>query len=371
MLTNSELASFLQNAHWPQVAERRQTFFSIAGFPHYENVLSNVYQFFFNTESPHGLGSLCMDALGDVLEGKQNIRPWAENEFRRTHVRREVRTDIDKRLDILLHNSSNEDEWQYASTVVLIENKVYHWLANDLGEYWKFVKLQNPSSKKIGIVLGLKEENIPEQWKENWVAITHLAWAQAVEKRIGASIYRAEPRYITLLLELIETIRHMSATENFQPLQFFQQNRAAIFKAEQVRNEAFMQFPEALRQALPNYEMAGSKAESKDGWLVIYRRGSDRFKYLLEYRELFFEGKKSPTYRIQLLSASASTEEAKEIKAKLLQHSGQLFKADEAQEHQVLIKTYELQLENSKPLPQVIITSLRDDWHPLEEYWIS
>ncbi|MFC6225392.1 PD-(D/E)XK nuclease family protein [Hymenobacter artigasi] len=374
MLSLPELAAFLQNAHWPQIQERRPTFFSIAGFPHYENVMSNVYQFFFSTESPHDLGSLCMDALGDVIQGQSNIVPWPENEFRRTHARRELRTDNDKRLDILLHNGSDEDEWQSASTLVLIENKVYHWLANDLGEYWQFAGKQNPSCTRIGIVLGLKREDIPEPWQKDWIAVTHLEWAQAIEKRLGAYIYRAESRYVTLLLELIENIRHMSATENFQQLQFFQQNRAAIFQAEQIRRDAFLQFPEALRQSLPGYDMAGSKSESNQGWLVIYRRGSNRFKYVLSYYELFHEGTKTPTYRIQLVGASVPAEEAQKTQATLLteEHSQyRHFEVDDNNPHHVLTKTYPLQSSSSKPLHEIIITSLKDDWQPLEKLWLN
>jgi hypothetical protein len=372
MPTLTELGTFLQNAHWPRTLERRLTFFSIAGFPHYENVMSNVYQFFFSTESPHYLSDLCMEALGDVLQSKYDIE-WPENEFRRTHALREICTDNDKRLDILLHNGSNENEWKNASTIVLIENKVYHWLNNNLGEYLRFVKQQNPCCRKIGIVLSLKREFIPEQWQEDWVAITHLEWAQALEKRLGTSLYRAEPRYVTLLLELIENIRQMSTPENLQQLEFFQQNRAAIFQAEQVREEAFLSFPNALRQWLPDYEMKGSKAESAQGWLAIYRQGSDRFKYILGYRELFYEGKKTPTYRIQLVEASA-TGEAKRVQTAMLaapnlnQH---YFEVNDTHPHHVLTKTYQLLPGNSVLLHQLIISSLRDDWQPLEALWLK
>jgi hypothetical protein len=371
LMTFNELALFLQNAHWPRVPERRATFFSIAGFPHYENVMSNVYQFFFSTESPHGLGTLCLDALGDVLQEKLKTTPWPEHEFKQTHVRRELRTNNEKRLDLLLHNGSSEHEWQDATTLVLIENKVNHWLNNDLGEYWKFVEQPTSTCRKIGIVLGLKHEPIPEHWQNDWRTVTHLEWARAVEKRLGASLYRAEPRYVTLLLELIENIRHMSATDNFQSLQFFQQYRDAIFQAQQVREEALYLFPEALRQSLPDYEMKGSNAESRDCWLVIYRRTSNRFKYLIEYRELFYEDKKVPTYRIQLLNASVSAEEAKEIQNTLLEQSAHLFKTDEAQPHQILIKTYELHLGSNKALAKTIAASIMEDWQPLEKYWLS
>lgn len=366
MLSLDQLADFLQNTRWPRVPERQPTFFSIAGFPHYENVMSNVYQFFFSTDSPHNLGSLCVDALLDVVRQKSGNLLWPSHTFEHVYAQREV-TTVAGRLDILIHNSTVENEWEQATAAILIENKVYHHLANNLNEYWQYFSSNSIDNRKVGVVMGLSAESLPI----NWVYITHLEWALAVESRLGFALYRAETRYTTLLLELIENIRHMSATENFQPLQFFQQNRTAIFQAEQVREEAFSLFPEALRRSLPNYEMRGSKAESRDGWLVIYRRGYNQFKYLLYYRELFYENKKPPTYRIQLLSASASIEEVKELQKALIEHSGHLFKDEEIQTPQVLIKTYELQQGNTKPLHEIIIESLRYDWQPLEQYWLK
>lgn len=146
-----EVADFFRSANWPRQVERRPTFFSIAGFPHYENVLSNVYQFFFSTESSHGLGSLFIDALTDVItEGR--IQKQTLFNLQRVTVERELSTG-NGRLDLLLHDGPAEGQWKKASTVVLIENKVYHWLANDLDDYWKFARQASPNSQMLGIVL--------------------------------------------------------------------------------------------------------------------------------------------------------------------------------------------------------------------------
>ena len=50
----------------PRRPERLPTFMEVAGYPHYENVCSNILAFFFDPSKPHGLGTLFLDALARV-----------------------------------------------------------------------------------------------------------------------------------------------------------------------------------------------------------------------------------------------------------------------------------------------------------------
>ncbi len=43
--------------------ERPQTFMEIAGYPHYEDVCSNILKFFMDPEEAHGLRTLVLDAF--------------------------------------------------------------------------------------------------------------------------------------------------------------------------------------------------------------------------------------------------------------------------------------------------------------------
>ena len=368
----SELANFLQNTHWPQVPERRPTFFSIAKFPHYENVMSNVYQFFFSTENPHGLGSLCIDALGDILKSKRPEMMWSEHAFRLTQARRELRTGNEKRLDILLHNGPDEDEWQTAGAIVLIENKIFHWLANDLGNYWDFVESRNSTSSRVGIVLGLKHEIIPPQWRDKWVTITHLEWAKAVENRLGPLVYKAESRYLTLLFELIENIRTMTnANESFgQMLALFQNNREAISRAEQIRKELFFQVPVVVRAALSSKYIVEA-GEKGDGWLTIYGMGSQPLKYILSYYEVFYKDEVSPNYRITLM-VDKDTEPAADWCSKLLTtQAEQRGLQKSAEPNGILEKVYQLSSTDYKRFSQLISDNLHNDWELLEPLWLN
>lgn len=380
MMTLPALAHFLQNAHWPQAPERRPTFFSIAGFPHYENVLSNVYQFFFDTSGPHKLGSLCIDALGDVLNEKSGTAPWPEYALRRTHARRELRTDNDKRLDILLHNGPVENEWQSADVAILIENKVYHWLANDLGEYWDFVEKQNPNCKKKGVVLGLKRELIPEPWNENWLAVTHLEWAQAVEKRLGSLVYRAEPRYATLLLELVENIRAMTnANESFNAtMQFVQQNMTAIQRIEALREELFFQIPNVIREALPGFEIYSPKSAQEEAWLTATPFTNAPLLYIVSYYGVVYPEKEgNHTFTITLSTSNNTKPEFWQQKLdtssavqELIKHSDISLRREQEQNY-LFCRTYEFTAQDYARFPQLVAEKLHNDWKPLEQYWFD
>jgi hypothetical protein len=86
-----------------------QTFMEIDGYPHYENVCSNFLAFFFDPESPHGLGSLFLDALVGSVGIIGGERGLGDN----VSVEREATTEAGNRIDLLVTSDSH---------AVLIEN---------------------------------------------------------------------------------------------------------------------------------------------------------------------------------------------------------------------------------------------------------
>ena len=140
-LNITALAQFLHTTRWPVLREEQPTFFSIAGIGHKELPLSNVYAFFFDSEEVHGLGSLFLEALLDVVGAKnaEQVTKWPSLEGP-VRVAREYALDGQQRLDLLVHDGPAGTTVQGASYAVLIENKVNHWLANDLDNYMRSVR---------------------------------------------------------------------------------------------------------------------------------------------------------------------------------------------------------------------------------------
>jgi hypothetical protein len=124
--------------------EERETFFDICDYPHYENVISNVVAFFFDPVKGHGLGTLCIEALIQVIEPETyGIDGFWE-------VDREVRTDNGNYIDIVLRSESS---------VIVIENKIYASVYNDLQDYIGFIQRTNKGKKVYGVVLCLQPQN--------------------------------------------------------------------------------------------------------------------------------------------------------------------------------------------------------------------
>ncbi len=89
------------------------TFMEIAGYPHHENVCSNILKFYLQPDASHGLSDLCLKALlslASVYEPQSNVT-----------VEREVTTKTGKRIDLLIQSDTH---------LIAIENKIYHSAVN-------------------------------------------------------------------------------------------------------------------------------------------------------------------------------------------------------------------------------------------------
>lgn len=95
--------------------EKTITIFDISGFPHYENVSSNVLKFFFDTREEHGFGDAWIKSLLQAyLDKTKKEIPMSDLETE--DVQREYSNGNEKRIDLLI---------RCGSIVVVIENKIY------------------------------------------------------------------------------------------------------------------------------------------------------------------------------------------------------------------------------------------------------
>lgn len=187
--TTDELKALFQDAlaiKWLDIEVKQPTFMDISGYPHFENVSSNIYQFFLK-EMHHGLGSLFLSALDDCIDG-------ADLSMDDYIVSREVYTDMGGRIDLLIEQL---DENGNPIKVVLIENKIYHTLDNNLKDYWDTYSSVNDRTL---IVLTLKEKEV----REPFINVTHQQWIKAVKNRLGNVISGSNLKYLTLLQDFIQ-----------------------------------------------------------------------------------------------------------------------------------------------------------------------
>lgn len=202
--------------------KRAKNFLDIAGMPHYENVNSNLLQFFFDSTEEHGFRDLFFTSLLELINQTKNIS------FLDWTVRREVKTDNDNRIDLVIL-STDEDQ------VVIIENKIYHVLNNDLNDYWNHYP-SITDDNKIGVVLSLYALRIVDS---RYINITHQQLCKQVLKNLGDYLLDANHKYVVYLKDYIENINtfYMSDAQK-NKLQFYFKNADKINELTKIKEDA-------------------------------------------------------------------------------------------------------------------------------------
>lgn len=135
------------NEIYNKIPKKEKTFMEISGYPHYENVCSNILAFYLNPQEEHGLKDLFINAFIKIYSTKTHMNYSNVNTTDVT-IFREYQTINNNRLDIVLQNND---------IVIGIENKIYASVYNDLNDYANTLNKLN--KKSIKIVLSLNEEN--------------------------------------------------------------------------------------------------------------------------------------------------------------------------------------------------------------------
>jgi hypothetical protein len=367
-LNTAALAQFLHTSPWPALHEEQPTFFSIAGISHKELPLSNMYAFFFDSEEVHGLGSLFLQALLDTVAAKntQQVAEWPPLEGP-VRVAREYGVDERQRLDLLVHDGPAHTTVQGASYAVLIENKVNHWLANDLDNYLQSVR---GAARTLGVVLGVRREypNKP------WVFVSHAELAQAVQHRLGPQLSRVHARYLPVLLHFLEHLTGMSEqNENFSlAFNFAQQHRQQLALAQRVLNELEGQtLGRAIVEAFgPGYEQQVAFDDRVDIRLVK----PAPFRYIVYYGHILDLTKPS-SFTITLYAPFANKTLANKWRTYLeaqawIQQLGATKLAWFNFDALLVGKEYAFTGKNLPEFMNAVGEALQRDWQPQEESWV-
>lgn len=205
---------------FPRIKHRR-TFLEISGFPHYENVYSNILAFYLNPRNEHELNDLVLCALVKLA---CNNFEFGKSEHVQLH--REFETFGKNRLDILLFTES------YA---ICVENKIYHHLSNDLAEYKRTVeKISSTQHTQVYIVLSLQKltskDDLLKMQENNFVNITYEQLFQSIKQNIGDYISASNATYVNYLLDFMKTIQNLTPmnNQNHELHTFFKENHVLL-----------------------------------------------------------------------------------------------------------------------------------------------
>lgn len=183
------------------------TFLEIAGYPHYENVCSNILSFYFDSNELHNLGDLLIQSILNCIDFD-----FQEKSTESISVNREVVTDEGKRIDIVI---------ECEEIVIAIENKIWAPIYNDLNIYSKFIDKEFKGREEIKLVLSVLP--VFEGLKSDFRNITYQNLFDELKANIGEKLIHANPKYLTLLTDFMESISNLTKPDemNKEMLNFF------------------------------------------------------------------------------------------------------------------------------------------------------
>lgn len=245
------------------------TFLAISGFPNYENVVSNLYQFFLSANN-HGFKHLFLEALNECLPDEDL---WMTSYT----VEREFITKKGGRIDLVIREESNSKG--DTEKAIFIENKIFHHLHNDLDDYYATFE---EAGTCAGIVLSLDSTVVPK----GFYNITHLQWIKQVQNKLGDYITKAHPKYLALLQDLITHIHSFYKKQtDMETLNFLYKRGPEIQKLFALQEEAFTHLSHEISLVLPE---VGWQWGRTSAWSISIKQANDTI-YLYFYFDNLFE----------------------------------------------------------------------------------
>lgn len=177
--------------------------FGIAGYPHYENVISNILAFFFNSTEEHQLKDLWIKSLYECYCIKNSDEEQLKVEdigyIITDYVGREVLTEDNKRLDLIVTTAGRLE------SVFTIENKIFALPDNPWKSYSNYIKekYSEQEYKHYKILLTIRKEGNKEQ---DFINITYNELLNKVEKNMGHYVLEANEKWLIVMKELMRNI---------------------------------------------------------------------------------------------------------------------------------------------------------------------
>ena len=198
----------------PELKPLRQTFMEIAGYPHFENVCSNILQFYLQPSNEHGFDSLLLNALATLID-----REILTDEQIIT-VRREEPTAEGKRIDLVIESDN---------FVLGIENKIFAGTYNPFHLYAQHLESLSNGRKVYKVLLSLRPIK-PSCELCGFIPIDYNSFFKEVRVNINKYSATADRQHQIFLLDFIQTIQNLQqgSTMDRQRLEYFQTHREEI-----------------------------------------------------------------------------------------------------------------------------------------------
>ena len=290
------LQTFLDQAPIPQVKTKPKTFLEIARQPHYENVISNIYAFYFDPHEEHGLGHLFINSFIECIKEQMQQEKNFLDDFQEFVIETEYGTEDKGRIDLFLYNDEQ---------AIIIENKIYHHLANNLDDYWNTATKEVKTKNIVGVLLTLGKHS--GNLHQNFVNVLHFDFLKAVMSNIGNHLMEASEKYVTFLKDLYQNIENMStkllSSDDFK---FYIENQDKILDTVKFNDQAKDHITTQIENAWDKQESLAVKRATKNTYQFykyreIEKEGVDKI-YFSVYFDKLLAGQKEIWVNIFLTS---------------------------------------------------------------------
>lgn len=339
----------------PSIKERETTIFDIAGFPHYENVFSRCYAYFLNPEVGHQLSGVFLDSLLQIIK----VKTGKELLFDSWEVTTEVSTKSGKRIDVLVSQPNT-----LHGPHIIIENKINHWLHNDLQHYWDHC--ESPEEFKVGVVLSLKSEIIHGKMKGKFVNILHTEWLDSIRANLDMAYLNQKHKiYILDFLTALDNLK----TDNImnESVRFFFENADKVNRLIETQNAAHQYIIRQLRTVANKLGFTFSGSAYDYRYIEVPEMVSSGIFYTIIFDNLLNE-KRTIRVVLEIQERSRHFVPEFDIATKQLTESKSLLK--KTREHKgawlhYIAKDYAFNLDEMNNLGEYLANYIRTDFQPI------
>lgn len=248
-VTDEEIKTFIDSSYKEYCIEDQtdETLFSIIGGKSTdERTATRILRFFFDTNGKHNMNDLFIRSFLEAAGENYN-------EFPKTFsAKKEVMTKKGKLIDILLTNQECN---------IVIENKIYADLYNDLNEYYKTASDSGESwtaPKKVeGYVLSLfdLQDSIDDMnLNKKFKCVTYKNFLDELQKNLGTREYNFSKnnKYYILCNDFIENMKSLEEENKMEEtdIEFWNKYKKVYSTLNEKRVKLLKQRIDRLKKAL-------------------------------------------------------------------------------------------------------------------------
>lgn len=337
----------------PNTKHSAINFFDIAKMPHYEDVITRFYAWFLDDKYIKDHGAWLRDALFELIMEKSGEKLLVKY----CNVQTQVNLITGHRLDLVITVIT----LTLGKIAIIIENKIYHQLNNDLQSYWD--NTGQGCEKKIGVVLSLSKVYIPELSGCKFINILHKEVAVRIGQKAEGISDESNRIYARDFISNLKKLSNM-ATINKEVKLYFE-HAEKINDAIKTRDQAIMYVKSEIKEAAGKMSLNDFPSEDKSEYVYVCDKFEDDLYYVIYFDELL-AGKKKIRIVVGISQTARKHLDNFEVVLNNNDISGMIKISEKGKHHaNLLAKTYDLSGEDLNDLSGFLAKNITYDFKPM------